>query len=699
MTGDRSLPPPPTAESRPLDLTLHGDRRVDEFHWLRDRKDPAVTTYLEQENEYARAAMAHTVELQATLYQEMVARIQETDLSAPYRRKGFFYYSRTEEGGQYRIHCRKQGSLDQDEQILIDENQLAEGKEFLRLGVLQPSPDQSLLAWSVDHDGDECYRLKVRRLSDGVDLEERIPDTYDSVAWANDNQTLFYTTLDAAHRPYRVFRHRLGTDPASDQLVFEEPDERFFVHVGRSRSGRFLFILLESRITSEAHYLDADDPAGSFQVLEPRRQGVEYSVGHHGERFFVVTNEDATNFKLMETPVTATGRDNWREVIPHREDVLLAGIDLFQEHLVVYQRERGLPTIHVRALSADPAGADPADADAEHSIEFPESAYAVAAVHNHEFETSLLRFQYSSMITPDTVFDYDMATRERTLIKQMPVLGGYDPGEYVTERIHARAGDGAQVPISLVRRRDLAPDVAHPTLLLGYGAYGIHYEARFSSARISLLDRGFVVAIANPRGGGELGRRWYESGKFLDKKNSFTDFIACAEHLIESGRTEPSRLAIMGGSAGGLLVGAVSNLRPELFQAVVAQVPFVDIVTTMLDESLPLTVIEYEEWGNPNQAEFYHYMKSYSPYDNVAQAEYPHMLITAGLNDPRVGYFEPAKWCARLRQRKTDDHLLLLKTNMGAGHGGASGRYDSLKEVAFEFAFVIDRLCGEGVDA
>ncbi len=679
------LPPPPAAQVETTVHENHGDRRTDEYYWLRDREDPRVIAYLEAENAYLAGALAHTEQLQETLYEEMIGRIQETDLSVPYRRGPFWYYTRTEEGKSYPIRCRKFGSLDAPEQVLLDDNELAEGQEYFRIGVYRPSPSQGLLAFATDTTGAERFTLQFKDLETGRLLPDRIENVSYSLAWAGDG-TVFYTVQDHAHRPYRVMRHRLGTDPSSDVVVHEEPDERYYCGVSKSKSEEYVFLSLGSKITSEVWFLRGDDPLGEFQVIHPREQGVEYDVEHHDERFFIVTNDDATNFKLMETPVASPGKSSWREVIAHREDAMITGLSAFADHLVIYERSGGLPQFRVRRLS---------DGE-EHFIEFPEPAYAAGPGFNAEFDSTSFRFRYESLVTPDSVFDYDLVARTRELKKQDEVLGGYHPEDYESERLWAVARDGVKVPISIVHGKDFRRDGKGPLLLIGYGSYGANYDASFSSARLSLLDRGFAIGIAHIRGGGEMGRPWYENGKFLHKKNTFSDFIDCAEFLIENDYTSSERLAISGGSAGGLLMGAVANARPELFHAIVAHVPFVDVVTTMLDASIPLTVIEYEEWGNPNEKTFYEYMKSYSPYDNVARQDYPHMLITAGLNDPRVQYWEPAKWTARLRTRKTDDNLLLLKTNMGAGHGGRSGRYERYKEIALEYAFLLDVL---GVDA
>ena len=673
---------PPVASVKPYVQTTHGHTRVDDYYWLRQRDNPEVIAYLNAENRHTDAVMRHTRGLQRRLFREMKGRIKENDLSVPERVDDYFYYTRTVEGAQYRVHCRKRGGLDAPEEILLDENELAAGKDYFRLGVFNVSPDHNLLAYSVDDAGDETYTIHVKDLRTGTLLPDRVPNTYYEVAWANDNQTLFYNTLDAAKRPYRIYRHRLGTDATSDVLVHHEPDERFFVQIERTRSDRFLLLTLKSSITSEAWYLDADTPEGVFTVIQPRQQGMEYTVDHHGDDFYIVTNDNAVNFKLVKAPVAAPSKGNWVEVIPYRPTVKIDGVDAFKNHMAVYERDNGLPTLRIMDLSGG----------GEYGVDFPEPVYTYRAIGNPEFDTNTLRFTYASLVTPPSVFDYNVKTRTRELMKQDEVLGGYDPSQYVSERVFATASDGTQVPISLVYRRDFVKDGTRPALLDGYGSYGFARDPYFSSQRLSLLDRGFVFAIAHIRGGGDLGRPWYEDGKFLHKKNTFTDFIACAEYLIAEGYTSPDRLAITGGSAGGLLMGAVTNMRPDLFKAVVARVPFVDVINTMLDPTIPLTVIEYEEWGNPNDKAYYDYMLSYSPYDNVTAKAYPNLLITAGLNDPRVQYWEPAKWTAKLRSLKTDDNWLLLKTNMGAGHGGASGRYDALKETAFQYAFMLDVL-------
>ena len=675
------LATPPLAEKQLKILAIHGDERSDSYYWLRDRESSKVLEYIKAENEYAAAMMQHTEPLQEKLYNEMLARIQETDLSVPARKDKYFYYTRTEEGKAYAIHCRKQGSLEAPEEILIDQNQLAEGQEFFDLGDFVVSPNHRFLAYATDTSGAERYVLFFIDLKTKERFSEAIEDTYADIVWGNDNRTVFYTKVDRANRPYQLWRHLLGTDPKQDELVYEEKDDAYFLGVGKTRSEAYIFMYLNSKVTTEIRYLDADRPEGEFRIFQPQQKNVEYDVEHHGEDFYIVTNENAINFKLMKAPVSSPGKENWQEIIPHREDVMLVGASAFADRLVVYERRNGLPTVRVRKLST---GEDEA-------IEFPEPTYTVSEGKNPEFHTQTLRFNYASMVTPSSVFDYDMETQQRELRKEVAVLGGYDRTLYESDRIYATAEDGTKVPISIVYRKDLQKDGKNPLLLIGYGSYGISYPASFSSARLSLLERGVAVAIAHVSGGGEMGRKWYEDGKMLCKRNTFTDFIACAEHLIAEKWTGSDRLAISGGSAGGLLIGAVLNLRPDLFHAAIANVPFVDVVTTILDPDLPLTVIEWDEWGNPNDKAYYDYIKSYSPYDNVAARAYPHLLVTGGLNDSRVMYWEPAKWTAKLREVKTDDRWLLLKTNMGAGHSGASGRYESLKEIAFEYAFLFDR--------
>lgn len=680
---------PPIAPQRPKTLIAHGDQRIDPYYWLCNHNDHEVIAYLEAENAYTATQMKHTEVLRQTLYQEMLGRIQETDLSVPYRYGDYYYYSRTEEEQAYSIHCRKRGSLEASEEILLDDNALAKGHEFFSLRVYGVSPNQKILAYATDTRGNERYTSVFKDIETGKHFPETIPDT-GGMAWAKDNKTLFYLQLDEVNRPSKVWRHRLGTSPTEDKLVYEETDEAFHLGLSVTRSEAYILLSSESRITSEFRFIDASAPDGAFRTIHSREKGVEYSVAHHpgtktgtdGDRFYIVTNDDAINFKLMSVPVSNPSKNQWKTVIPHRDDVMLVGIDVFANHLVFYEREQGLPTIRVQNLSTGTV----------RKIDFPEPTYFIAGGQMRDFNTSSLRFQYSSMITPSSVFDYDMDSHRLELKKEQTVLGGYDRSQYVSERFMATVPDGTEIPISLVYRKGISTGQSHPLLLTGYGSYGYPYPVTFSTYRLSLLDRGVVCAIAHIRGGGEMGRQWYEDGKFLKKVNTFTDFIACAECLIERGWTSPEKLAISGGSAGGLLIGSVVNQRPDLFKAAVAQVPFVDIVTTILDPNLPLSVVEWDEWGNPNVPEFYHYMKTYSPYDNVTAQAYPNLLITAGLNDPRVSYWEPAKWTAKLRTNQMGENRLLLKTNMGAGHGGASGRYGRIEEIAFVDAFLLDCL-------
>jgi oligopeptidase B len=674
-------PKPPIAAVKPKEITTHGQTRVDDFFWLREKSNPEVISYLEAENAYTEQVMAHTKALQERLFTEMKSRIKETDLSAPYQMGGYLYYYRTEEGQNYRIRCRKPAGADGAEEVLLDENLEAKDKQYFQLGDAKPSPDHSLYAYSTDTTGAEDYFIRIKELKSGKLLPDSLGPGAPGVVWAEDGKTLFYVTLDEAKRPYRLYRHTLGTDKSADVLVYEEPDDRFFLSISKSRSKKFLVLDLGSKVTSEVRICPADRPTGEFVVVEPRRQGVEYAIEHHGDRFFILTNDEAVNFRLIEAPVSSPGRSNWKEVIAHRPEVRLEDADAFANHLVVVERVRGLKQLRVRDLTTG----------GEHTISMPEQAYDVDLTSNYEFDTPLLRYEYQSPVTPRSVYDYDMARRSRELIKQQEVPG-YDASAYEVRREMAKAADGVEVPITIVFRKGFEQNGSRPVYLTGYGSYGIPYDPYFSSNIFSLLDRGYAFALAHIRGGGDLGRPWYDDGKLMKKKNSFTDFIACGEHLIKARYAHPKKLAVTGGSAGGLLMGAVMNMRPDLFAVVIAEVPFVDVMNTMLDETLPLTVTEYEEWGNPNEKASYDYMLSYSPYDNVERKTYPHLLVTAGLNDPRVSYWEPAKWVARLRATKTGDNRLLLKTNMGAGHGGASGRYERIREVALNLAFVIDLL-------
>ena len=665
-------------------MTVHGDTRIDNYFWLRNKEDPDTIAYLEAENRYTQDVMKPTESLQAALYDEMLSRIKQTDLSVPVKRDDYFYYTRTEEGKQYAIYCRKHGSAqsfqDAPEEVLLDGNALAEGRKYFRVGNFIPSPDHRLLAYSVDFEGNEMYTIRVKDLSTGQLFPDEIPNTYYTLEWAHDNATFFYTVLDDALRPHQILRHTLGD--RQNTLVYHEPDERFTVALSTTRSRAYIFINIESPLTSEVRYLPTGQPRGEFQVLLPRVTATEYSATHHGESFFIRTNDAAKGFRVVEAPVRDPSKANWKEIIPGRAGNTIESVTAFQDYLVTEERHRGLMQICIRDFRTGEA----------HAIDYPEPVYTAEFGDNAEFSTKLLRFKYTSLVTPASVYDYNMETRTRELKKRQEVLGGYDPSQYHSERLYALAPDAVEVPISLVYKKGFTRDGRAPMLLYGYGSYGISIDPTFSSDLLSLLDRGFVYAIAHIRGGMDLGKPWHEDGRLLKKGNTFTDFIACAEHLIAQRYTSSARLAITGGSAGGLLMGAVINMRPDLFAAVVTRVPFVDSLNTALDASLPLTVGEYEEFGDPASKEFYDYMKAYAPYENVAAQDYPAILITAGLNDPRVSFWEPAKWTAKLRSLKKDNHLLLLKTNMGAGHFGASGRYEYLKEIAFNYAFLLSVL-------
>ncbi len=683
------MPEFPVAPKHPHPITQHGQTRVDDYYWLRDRDDPAVLEYLKAENDYLDEVLQHTQPLQQQLFQEMKARIKEDDASVPERRGEYYYYSRFETGRQYPLYGRKHGALDAPEELLLDQNALAEGREFCRIGAYAVSPDHQKLAYSIDPDGSEICTIYIKNLIDGTLYPETIPNTYGNVythggvEWASDSATLFYVTHDAAKRPYQLQRHVLGTDPTQDVLLYTESDETYYLFLLKSRTQAYLQVLSHSTLTSEWRILPADQPYTALQVFTPRRLGIEYYIEHHGDRFFIVTNENALNFRLLSTPVDATSAKNWREVIPHRSSVLIETALAFENYLVLFERAGGLPQIRLSA---------PDGISNVHYVPFPEPVYSAYPMINPEFKTDRLRFAYSSLITPNSVIDFHLDTHTWELKKQDEIPSGHDPARYVTERLHATTPDGTRVPISIVYKKGLEKNGRNPTLLYGYGSYGATIEASFNANRFSLIDRGFVFAIGHIRGGSDMGRAWYDGGRLLNKRNSFTDFIACAESLIAAGYTSSDQLAIMGGSAGGLLVGACLTMRPDLYKAVVAQVPFVDVVTTMSDASIPLTTMEYDQWGNPADKQQFEYMLSYSPYDNVRAVDYPDVLITGGLNDPRVAYWEPAKFAAKLRATVTGHSLIFLKTNLDAGHAGASGRFDYLKEVALEYAFLIDRL-------
>jgi oligopeptidase B len=682
---------PPIAKKVPKDITVHDDPRVDDYHWLRERSDPDVVAYLRAENAYADAMLAPTADLQKALYDEMLARLNETDSSVPVQRDEYFYYTRTEKGRQYEIYCRKRAldaaTADAPEEILLDENALADGHAYFALGAREVSPDHRLLAYTIDLTGGESFELFVMDLATRSIVDGPIRGLSYDVEWGNDSHTLFYTILDAQMRPHAVRRHYLGRTVESDVELVRETDPAFFVGVEVTRSREYIFVVMESNTTTEMHVARLDDAVAEsgpsvFKMVQPRKPEVEYHIAHSGESFFILTNEDAFNFRVFEAPAKNPSRDTWREIIAHRPHVKIDAVEAFERHLVVVERENGLKRIRVIDLLTRKS----------REVALDEPVYTVWLEYNPDFHATTLRFSYSSLTTPRSVYDYDMENETKTLRKRYDVLGGFDPAQYAGERLYAIAADGTRVPISLVYRRDTPRDGSAPMLLYGYGAYGVSVEPHFVANRVSLLDRGVIFAIAHIRGGGELGRAWYEKGKRFYKRNTFTDFIACAEHLIAKGYTRAGNIVCYGGSAGGMLMGAVVNLRPELWRAVVAVVPFVDVLNTMLDSTLPLTVIEFEEWGNPAEKKAYEYIRSYSPYDNIAHQDYPAMLVLSGFNDRRVQYWEPAKWVAKLRALKTDANTILLRTRMGEGHKGASGRYDYLQDVAREYAFILERV-------
>lgn len=677
---------PPVAQRIPREITVHGNTHVDDYHWLRERDDPEVRAYLEAENAYADVILEPTRTLRDALYEELVARIQETDASVPEKRDDFHYYARTEAGRQYEIFCRRRDEEQAPEEIILDVNALARGHSYCAVGACEVSPDHALLAYTVDRTGGEVYDLYVLDLASGAVIDGPVSGLASDVEWANDSRTVFYLVLDEQMRPHSVRSHEIGTDAARDPELYREPDAAFYVGIEVTRSREYLLIAMESHATTEVHALRLDRSAllpstgEKLQLIAPRQADVEYHVAHSGGSFFILTNEGAINFRVFESPATDTAREGWREIIAHRPAVKIESIEAFERFLVVLERQGGLKHIRIIDLLTR----------ASRYLAFDEPVYTVWLERNPEFHATQLRLSYSSLTTPRTVFDYGMDEGARVLLKRYEVRGGFDSLQYVSERIHATATDGTRVPISLVYRRDTPRDGTAPLLLYGYGAYGISVEPHFIANRLSLLDRGFIFAIAHVRGGGDLGRDWYEHGKKLYKRNTFTDFLACADHLIARNYTSEGNIVCYGGSAGGLLIGAVLNARPALWRAAVAVVPFLDVLNTMLDDTLPLTVLEYDEWGNPNDRKFYEYIRSYSPYDNIRAQAYPPMLLLSGLNDRRVQYWEPAKWTAKLRTIKTDANPLLLRTRMLEGHKGASGRYDNLRDVALEYAFIIE---------
>ncbi len=674
---------PPVAKKIKKELTIHGDTRIDNYYWLNERDNPEVIDYLKAENEYLKAKMKHTEPLQKKLYDEIIGRIKQTDMSVPYKDQGYYYYTRYEEGKEYPIYCRKKGNLEAEEEILLNVNKMAEGYDFFHVAGHTVSYDNNLIAYGVDTVSRRKYTIYFKNLKTGEILKDQIPITSGRAAWANDSKTVFYAVKDEETlRPYKIMRHVLGTEVSTDKEVFNEPDVTFNTFVYKSKSKKFIFIASYHTLYSEYRFLAADNPEEEFKIIQPREKDLLYGIDHYQDKFYIMTNWEAKNFRLMETPIDKTTKENWKEVIPHRKDVLLEQFEVFKDFLVVNERKNGLT--HLRIIKWDD--------QSEHYLDFGEETYVAYIAHNPEFDTDLLRYGYMSLTTPNSIFDYNMKTKEKKLLKQQEVVGDFDPKNYKAERLYATAKDGIKIPISLVYRKGLEKNGDNPCLLYGYGSYGASMDPYFSSVRLSLLDRGFVFAIAHIRGGQEMGRWWYEDGKLLKKKNTFTDFIACAEHLIAEKFTRPEKLFANGASAGGLLMGAVVNMRPDLFKGIIAGVPWVDVITTMLDDSIPLTTAEFDEWGDPKKKEYYDYMISYSPYDNVEAKDYPAMMVTTGLHDSQVQYFEPAKWVAKLRALKTNDNLLILDTDMSSGHGGASGRFQRYKRTALMYAFMLDQL-------
>lgn len=672
---------PPVAKIIPKELSTHGISRVDNYYWLNERENPEVIAYLTEENQYTDSLLAHTNALQQKLYDEMVGRIKQTDMSVPYMQNGYYYYSRFEEGKEYPVYCRKKDNMDGAEEVMLNGNEMASGLAYFEIGGWEVSNDNNLLAYAVDTVSRRQYTLYVKNLVTGEVYPDVIKNTSGNMAWSNDNKTLYYSIKDETLRPYKIFSHLLGSAKA-DAEIYHEADPTFYSFVYKTKSKEFVVIGSTSTVSAEYRFQKANDPSSPFVMFQPRQRDLLYGIDHFGDNFYVRTNHEAINFRLMKTPVNATAIENWTDVIPHRADVLLEEFEVFANHLVISERKEGLIQLRIKRW----------DGSADYYLDFGEPAYTAYLSTNPDFDTQKLRYSYTSLTTPNSVYEYDMEQKSKDLLKQQEVVGGYNSDDYKTERFYASSHDGVQVPISLVYKKGLKKDGKNPLILYGYGSYGATMDVYFSSSRLSLLDRGFVFAIAHIRGGEEMGRQWYEDGKLLNKKNTFLDFIACGEHLVKEKFTNHNKMFAMGGSAGGLLVGAVANMRPDLWKGVVAQVPFVDVVTTMLDESIPLTTGEYDEWGNPNDKTYFDYMLSYSPYDQVEAKAYPAMLVTTGLHDSQVQYWEPAKWVAKLRAMKTDNNHLFLKTNMDFGHGGASGRFERYKEIALEYAFMMNEL-------
>ncbi len=681
-------------------MTMHGHTRVDNYYWLNQRDNQEVIDYLKAENAYMEEMMKHTEQLQNQLFDEIVGRIKQNDMSVPVKHHGYWYYTRYEEGMEYPLYCRRLATEGDDksmmsfqagqsgeenssskEEVLLDGYEMSKGYTFFDVGGYSISPNNKLIAYSIDTVSRRQYQIFFKEIATGKMYSEVIQNTSGNMVWANDNRTIFYSVKDESLRSCRIMRHTLGTDPKDDVEVYYEEDTTFYAFVSKTKSEKYIVIILESTLTSEIRFIDADHPEAEFKVFNKRQHDLLYGVGHYGDYFYILTNADgAKNYKIMRTPINATEKENWEEVIAHRSDVLIEDYDIFKDFLVIEERSKGLVNLRVMTW----------DGKTDYYINFGEPAYTVETAANPEFDTHLLRYIYTSMTTPTSVYQYDMRNQTVEMLKRQDIVGGFEPSDYVTERLMAPAKDGVMVPISLVYKRGLVKNGDNPLVLYGYGSYGNSMDAYFSISRLSLLNRGFVWAITHIRGGEEMGRQWYEDGKLLNKKNTFTDFIACGEYLIKEGYTNSRKMFAMGGSAGGLLVGAVANMAPQLWRGIVAQVPFVDVLTTMLDDSIPLTTGEYDEWGNPNEKEYYDYILSYSPYDNVEAKDYPAMFVSTGLHDSQVQYWEPAKWVAKLRELKTDDNPLYLKTDMDYGHGGASGRFEPFHEVAMEYAFMID---------
>lgn len=673
----------PIAKKIEKKLEKHGDVRIDNYFWMNQREDQEVLDYLNAENAYNDQMTAHTKDFQEKLFLEMKGRIKEDDESVPYKLNGYWYITRFEKGYDYPVYSRKKETLEADEEVMFNVNEMAKDFDYYSLGGLNVSPDNTMVAFGTDTVSRRQYTIRIKNLETGEIYDENIENTTGGSTWANDNKTLYYTKKDPQTlRSFRIYKHILGTDPETDELVYEEEDETFNSYVYKSKSREYIIIGSHSTLTTEYRILDANTPDKDFKIFQPRERGLEYSIAHYKDDFYIVTNkDDATNFKLMKTPLAKTEKEHWEDVIPHRKDFLLEDIDIFQKYLVVSERTNGLNKIRIIEW----------EGNKEYYIPFDNETYTAYTSINPDFDTELLRYTYNSLTTPTSVVEYNMKTGDKTVLKEQEVLGGnFDKDNYTSERIWATAKDGTSIPVSLVYKKGLQKDQKNPLLQYAYGSYGSTIDPYFSTVRLSLLDRGFIYAIAHIRGGEYLGREWYENGKLFQKKNTFTDFIDVSEFLIQENYTSSNHLYAMGGSAGGLLMGAVVNMAPNLYNGVIAAVPFVDVITTMLDDSIPLTTGEYDEWGNPNEKSYYDYMKSYSPYDNVVKQDYPNMLITTGLHDSQVQYWEPAKWVAKLREYKTDQNVLLLHTNMDAGHGGASGRFEALKEVAEEYAFLLD---------